>query len=345
MATDRLATSVEADRPFIVALSALTRIAVYLMVFESLHDCWFLTGATCAGKTTTALSLAKKLDAEIIALDSMTLYRGMDLGTAKPTRDQQAAAPHHLIDVINPDEEYSLSAYLKAAHECVQQIRSRGKEPLFVGGTPLYLKSLLRGLDDGPPADWEFRQEVEQEVERVGVEALHERLRQVDPLTANKLPVGDVRRVVRALEVYKLTGQPISHAQLQFEEGRPAGECKVFVLSWERTELHRRIAERVDQMFANGFVDEVQALLDQYGQLGRTASQAVGYQEVINFLADTCGLEAAMENVKTRTRRFSKRQGTWFRGLSECRFIPCSPLETAEELCATILEHEVPTTT
>ncbi len=306
------------------------------MIYESLHQCWFLTGATCSGKTTTALPLALNLNAEIVALDSMTLYRGMDIGTAKPTSEQLAAVPHHLIDVVNPDEEYSLASYIGAAHRCAEEIHSRGKQVLFVGGTPLYLKCLLRGVDDGPPADWEFRRDVEEEVERVGVEALHDRLRLIDPLTASKLPAGDTRRVVRALEVYRATGQPISHSQLQFEEGRAAEDCRVFVLQWDRAELHRRIEARVDEMMASGFVEEVQQLLEHYVQLGRTASQAVGYREIISMLQGDSTLEKVVQDVKTRTRRFSKRQGTWFRGLSECRFLERTAGDDAEEVARQI---------
>ena len=214
------------------------------------------------------MCLAERLNAEIISMDSMAIYRGMDIGTAKPSCELRDQIPHHLIDILDPTDVFSVSDYLVAAEECVNDIRTRGKEPLFVGGTPLYLKAMLRGMFEGPPADEEFRAEVAAEIDRVGIEALHQRLQQVDPLSAEKLHPNDVRRVIRALEVYKATGEPISHMQMQFDEGRPADEAKVFVISWPRTELHERINDRVERMFDAGFVEEVRSLLwPKYFQL------------------------------------------------------------------------------
>lgn len=301
-------------------------------------DCWFLTGPTAAGKTSVGLELARRLDAEIVSLDSMAIYRGMDLGTAKPTISQREMVPHHLIDIVDPDEEYSLAQYVEAAHGCIREIRGRGREVLFVGGTPLYLKSLLRGIFEGPPADWELRNQLEAELEEVGLEALHERLALVDPLSAARLHPHDKRRIIRALEVFRLTGQPISHLQMQFDEGRPAEQCKVFVLDWPRPLLHRRIEARVERMFSDGLVDEVRGLLDRHGELSRTASQAVGYREVIEHLRGERNLAETIEQVKVRTRQFARRQETWFRSLSECRRVPqredLSPAEVADEILA-----------
>ena len=293
------------------------------MIARSFLDCWFLTGVTASGKTVIGLDLAQRLQAEIIALDSMTVYRGMDIGTAKPTREQRRRVPHHAIDVVDPDVDFSLASYLELATRCVEEIRSRGKEVLFVGGTPLYLKAMLRGVDTGPPADWEFRRQIREEVAQVGVQALHERLQQVDPLSASKLPSTDLRRITRALEVYRVTGRPLSHQQTHFEEGTPAAECRVFVLAWPRRETHRRVADRVEEMFQAGFVAEVRELQRRFQRLGRTASQAVGYQEVLSYLEGGSDLETVKQRIRARTRQFAKRQTTWFRGLCECRFIPC----------------------
>lgn len=299
-------------------------------------DCWFLAGATASGKTTIGLELAQLLNAEIVSLDSMAIYRGMDIGTAKPTKAQRRVIDHHLLDIVEPNQDYSLSQYVSDAQEKIRQIRERGHEVLFVGGTPLYLKSMLRGLFEGPPADWEFRREVEEEIEQRGLEILHQRLQQVDPLSADKLHPNDKRRIIRALEVYKLTGQPISHLQTQFEESYDAEDCKVFVLQWPRTELHQRTDARVEQMFADGLVEEVQRLLAQYGQLSRTASQAVGYRETIEHLQGERDLDETIQLVKNRTHRFVRHQETWFRSLEECRFVPQtgekSPLEVAQEI-------------
>ncbi len=251
-----------------------------------------------------ALDLAQRLDAEIVSLDSMAVYRGMDIGTAKPTPDQTKLVPHHLIDVVDPVDEYSVSRFVSDAHQVNAEIRSRGKQVLFVGGTPLFLKTLLRGMFLGPPADWEFRQQVEADVAEFGYEALRDRLRQVDPLVAHKLRDGDVRRAVRALEVARVTGRPLSHWQTQFERENKPADCKVFVLSWERAELHKRVEQRVHAMFEKGLVDEVRGLLARYSQLGRTAMQAVGYKEPMAYLRGECSLAATVEQVIFHTRQF-----------------------------------------
>jgi tRNA dimethylallyltransferase len=290
------------------------------MTIPTFHDCWFLTGATAVGKTAVGIALARQISAEIISLDSMAIYRGMDIGTAKPTVMERSAVPHHLIDIVDPADEYSVAQYIDAAAAAVADIRTRGKEPLFVGGTPLYLKSLLRGLFAGPPADWQLRNEIETELATVGQQALYDRLAQVDPVAASHIHPHDTRRLIRALEVFRATGEPISHQQLQFDEGRPAEECRVFVLRRKREELHARIEGRVEAMIDAGLVDEARQLTAA-SALGRTARQAVGYREALAYLANECSHDEMVERIKARTRRFAKRQGTWFRSLSECRFV------------------------
>jgi len=308
------------------------------------ENCWFLTGATAVGKSRVGLELAEKLGAEIISLDSMAIYRGMDIGTAKPTAEQQARLPHHLIDVADPDEDYSINRYLEAAHTTVAEIGGRGRQVLFVGGTPLYLKALLRGLSSGPPANWELRAEIEAKVAEVGNQGLYERLEQLDPLAASQIHPHDTRRLIRAVEVFRATGQPISHHQLQFDESRAAEDCRVFVLRRSREEQHERINLRVDSMIERGLIEEVRQLTSDGKVLGRTAGQAVGYREVIAYLAgEDHGLhggdrETMLANMKTRTRRFAKRQGTWFRSLSECRYVDlegeAAPESIAEQIVA-----------
>jgi len=294
-------------------------------------DCWFLTGSTAAGKTGVGVELARQIDVEIVSMDSMALYRGMDVGTAKPTAAERAAVPHHLIDLIEPHEQYSLAQYLQAAHACIGQIKARGREVLFVGGTPLYLKGLLRGIFEGPPADWEFRRRLRQEARQQGSESLHRRLAEADPAAAARLHPHDTRRLIRALEVYEKTGRPISQWQRQFHVGRPAEACRVFVLDWPREVLYARIQRRVEQMFAAGLVEEVRGLLARPLSLSRTARQAVGYREVIEHLRSRRPLAETVELVKLHTRQLAKRQGTWFRGLSECRPVPMSePMDAAE---------------
>ncbi len=298
---------------------------------ESIRQCWFLTGATASGKSQLSLRLAEQLNAEIISLDSMAIYREMDLGTAKPNAAARQAVPHHLIDILWPNDSYSVTQYRAAACDKMAEIRSRGREVLFVGGTALYLQALLKGIFAGPPADWAFRQAIEEEVQAVGIECLHERLKSVDPLSADKLHPNDTKRIVRALEVLHLTGQPISHQQREFERSFRPEQCRVFWLHRPRPELHQRIEQRVESMFQAGLIEEVAGLLAKYGELSHTANQAVGYKEVIEHLRRGLSMADTIEQVKIRTRRFARAQETWFRNMSENRPIEVSgPLDSAE---------------
>ena len=290
-----------------------------------LGDCWFLTGPTASGKTRLGLELAQRLKAEILSLDSMAVYRGLDIGTAKPSPEERHQVPHHLLDLVGPDQDFSLAQYLSAAEEAAAEVRSRGRQVLFVGGTPLYLKSLLRGIFEGPPADWEFRRRILAEADERGSDWLHERLAEIDPAAAKRLHPRDTRRLVRALEVFEKTGRPISDWQQQFDRARPADECHVYVLDWPREELYRRIDRRVEAMFAAGLVDEVRQLLTSGKRLSRTARQALGYREVLEYLDGRCELAETVDLVKTRTRQFARRQLTWFRSLSECRWVKMTP--------------------
>ncbi len=283
--------------------------------------CWFLTGATASGKTKVSLELARILDAEIISLDSMAIYRGMDIGTAKSDPAEQSVVPHHLIDIVDPPESFSVSEYRDSALSKIREIQATGKQVLFVGGTALYLKALLRGLFEGPPADWGFREEIEKEIENSGAEFLHQRLAMIDPVSAHKLHENDHRRIIRALEVYKQTGKPISHWQMQFDEGRQSDQCRVFTIRHARPILHQRIEDRVESMFTSGLVDEVKGLLERWTDIGKTASQAVGYREVIEYLENKMSMEETVERVRVRTRKFARHQETWFRGMSECRML------------------------
>jgi len=291
------------------------------MSFPPLENCRFLTGPTGSGKTGAGVELAQKTGAEIISMDSMALYRGMDIGTAKPTVVERAAVPHHLIDVLEPYEEYSVAQYVAAAHEKAAEIRRRGREVLFVGGTPLYLKALLRGLFKGPPADPAFRTQLQQETRQHEPGWLHARLAQVDPRAAERLHPNDLRRIIRALEVYAKTGEPISDWQQQFNRLPEETGNRVYVLDWPRHELNERIDRRVDAMFAAGLVEEVRGLMALEPPLSKTARQAVGYREVIEHLKGACGLHETIALVKRHTRQLAKRQGTWFRSLPESRYV------------------------
>lgn len=303
---------------------------------EMALGCWYLTGATASGKSDISIALANRLDAEIVSLDSMAIYRGMDIGTAKPSPENQEAIPHHLIDIVNPSEVFSVSQYRDQALEAIREIQSRDRKVLFVGGTALYLKALLRGLFDGPPADWEFRKKIEAELADCDEEQLFIRLQSVDPVSASKLHRNDRRRIIRALEVYYRTGTPISHWQNEFDDSTAADDCKVFTVRHPREILHERIEQRVNAMFDGGLVEEVEGLLEKWGDLSHTAGQAVGYREAIEFIRQERDREETIEKALIRTRRFARHQETWFRGLTECRIVdidsPAEPGEIADRI-------------
>lgn len=306
---------------------------------DILKRCWFLAGPTASGKTRAGLLLAEALNAEIISLDSMALYRGMDIGTAKPTPAEQAAVPHHLIDIIDPHEEYTVAEYVTGAKSACEEILGRGRTPLFVGGTGLYLRSLLRGVFDGPPADWEYRSRLETEAAESGPEVLFERLRSVDPASAQRLHPNDVRRVIRALEVHHVTGRPLSEQQRQPPLPADQRPRHVFWLNPDRGWLHERINERVTAMFAAGLVEEVRGLLDAEQPISRTARQALGYKEILDAIAAEQSFDSAADCIRVRTRQFAKRQCTWFRNLEECEAVPIGREATAETIAEAVLQR------
>lgn len=307
-------------------------------IHPPLRQAWFLTGPTSSGKTSLAIAVAERLGAEIISLDSMSIYRGMDIGTAKPTPEQRARVPHHMLDVVEPTESFSVSSYVLAAHAVAQEIRARGRRVLVCGGTPLYLKSLIRGLFLGPQPDWEFRTAIESYLADHGGEALQARLAQVDPLLAHKLHPNDYRRMIRALEVAKVTGQPLSHWQQQFETPADPLEFPVAVLKLDRAWLHQRINQRVERMLAGGLVEEVAGLISQYGQLGRTAAQAVGYREVLEHLSGQHTLAETTNLIQAHTRQFARRQEIWFRGLKELQPVALTPDSSVDQLADRVAE-------
>lgn len=299
---------------------------------ENVKQCWFLAGPTAVGKSEVGVDLARRVDAEIVSLDSMSLYRGMDIGTAKPSRELRQLVPHHLIDVLEPHDEFSAARYVAAAARVVEEIIARGRTPLFVGGTGLYLRSLLRGVFEGPSADPVLRRELEAEAARLAPEELHRRLESVDPSSARRIHPRDVRRTIRALEVHARTGRPLSELQRQAPlplEQRPGN---VFWLAPPRPWLHDRINRRIAKMFDDGLLDEVRRLLAAPRPLSRTARQALGYQEAIDHLQGHSTLENAVALIQTRTRQFAKRQHTWFRHLEECRAVEITGDETPAEL-------------
>ncbi len=301
------------------------------------HRAIYLTGPTASGKTAVGVALAKLLNAEVIALDSMTLYRGMDIGTAKPTPQERQGVPHHQIDVLDPRESWSVADYRDQATEIVAGIEAKGKRALFVGGTALYMKALLRGLFEGPAADPGLRDELEREAEALGDPALHARLAVVDPITAARLHPNDRRRVVRALEVAALTGRPLSTFQNEHGRHAPAG-VHVFAMERDRGELCGRIDRRVVQMFDQGFVEEVRRLMNGPHPLHIVPAQAVGYREVIDLLEGRASLPETVASIQLRTRQFAKRQRTWVRGLAEVRPWPVATDDEPEDIAGRLAE-------
>jgi len=289
------------------------------MAVAPFENAFILTGPTASGKSQLALTLAERLGAEIVSMDSMALYRGMDVGTAKPGPDDRRRVPHHLLDVLDPWESASVAWWLRRAADCCRDIEARGRRVLFVGGTPLYMKALLYGLFDGPPADEELRRRLTEEAERLGSPALHARLVAVDAASAARLHPNDVRRIVRALEVWQLTGRPLSAWQTQWAvppnaaDGRP-----VLFLNPPRAELYARIDARVRRMIADGLAEEVRALRRLPRPLSREAAQAVSYREMSDYLDGLAGLEEMIVRIQTRSRNLAKRQLTWFWSLPQC---------------------------
>lgn len=279
----------------------------------SLPPLVILCGATATGKTALALHLADRYPVEIVSADSRQVYRGMDIGTAKPTREERGRVPHHLLDVVGPDEPFTVSDYADRAWRVATDIHSRGKLPLAVGGTGLYLQVLASGLVDAPAADIRLRETLRQREVAEGPGTLYRMLQQVDPEGARKIHQRNLVRIIRALEVHQQSGIPLSEMQRrhQFQENR--FRTLWLGLETERDELNRRIDARVEEMFAAGLVNEVQALLDRGYDPALKAFDTIGYREVIDHCCGKMSLNETIALVQRNTRRYAKRQGTWFR--------------------------------
>ncbi len=272
-----------------------------------------VVGPTAVGKTELAVDVARKLDAEIISADSMQVYRGMDVGTAKPTVRERGGIAHHLIDVIDPTEDFTVAQYQQLAEEAIIQITDRGRVPLLTGGTGLYVRAVIDGFDfPGEYEDLSLREEMQRFAEEHGNAALHQRLRQVDPAAAARLHPNDRRRVIRALEVYELTGIPLSQ-HLRGQSQRPARhEAVMFGLTRPRPELYARCDQRVEIMLRKGLLAEVKSLLSMGFDHRTTALQAIGYKELVGYLQGEYDWDEATRLLKRNTRRYAKRQYTWF---------------------------------
>ena len=274
-----------------------------------------ITGPTASGKTALGVAMCQKLNGEVVSADSMQIYRRMTIGTAKPTPEEMQNIPHHMIDVAEPEENWSVARYVEAAAACVEDILARGKLPVIVGGTGLYIDSLLSGRTfAGGEVNDALRQELSERYDEIGARGLLGELRKVDPERAEKLHPGDKKRIVRALEVFILTGKTITEHDRETKAIPPRWEAAKLALDFEsRQTLYDRIDRRVDDMFARGLMDEVRSLLSSGVPDDCTAMQAIGYKEAVAALRGECSVEEARARIQQESRRYAKRQLTWFR--------------------------------
>jgi tRNA dimethylallyltransferase len=292
--------------------------------FDPGRVCIAIVGPTASGKTPLSLLIAEYLDAEIISADSRQLYKYLDVGTAKPSREERARVVHHFIDILDPAEEYNAGRFGVEAREVASSVFTQRKTPILVGGSGLYVRAFVDGLFGGPGKDPVIRQRLETRLEAEGLDALFEELKRVDAKGASAMKQVKARQVIRALEVYYATGRPMSEFHAQ-QETAPDFEVLQFGLLWERNELHTRIHRRVDAMMALGFVQEVEMLRERGYDRRLNALNSVGYKELFDYLEGKCTLDQAIEWIKQNTRRFAKRQLTWFRSDARIRWIRLKP--------------------
>ncbi|MEE8170739.1 MAG: tRNA (adenosine(37)-N6)-dimethylallyltransferase MiaA [Phycisphaerae bacterium] len=292
---------------------------------------WLLLGCTAAGKTDVALALAAQFELEIVSVDSMQVYRRMDIGTAKPSREQRARVPHHLVGVIEPHESFTAARFVELADAAVADIQMRGRTPLLVAGTPFYLMAFLYGMFKGPSADESYRSEVRARAAREGPSALYDQLVAIDPAAAARIHPNDLHRIERALEVHFQTGRRISELQREWE-GPPRYAVRAVGLRRSRDDLAHRINARVRSMIEAGLVDEVRALLAEPGGLSVQARQALGYAQIMDHLEGGASLADAVETIKIGTRRLAKSQRTWFRRFRQTEWLDVEPDEAAASI-------------
>lgn len=290
-----------------------------------------IVGATASAKTAISLPVAKHLGCEIICMDSMQIYRRMDIGTAKPTAEERAQVSHHMLDIAEPTEPFSVAQYVEQAHRVIADILHRGHIPMLVGGTGLYLQGLTLPMDyGGLPSDPAVRQRLNEQAAREGAQKMHALLSAVDPPTAARLHPNDQRRVIRALEIYETTGVPMSQHRTPTQADAPY-DFKIYAMDWPRKVLHERINRRVDQMLADGLVDEVRALLQSGVPENAQSMQGLGYKELVPYLHGRIPLNDAAEAIKTGTRNYARRQLIWFRRDQRIQWISSDELLNANE--------------
>lgn len=292
-----------------------------------------IAGPTASGKTALAVSLAKELDGEVVSCDSMQVYRGMDIGTAKPTVEEMQGVPHHMLSVAEPWEDFSVSRYCQMADPIVQDILNRGKTAIIAGGTGLYMDALIKGNAFAPCPSTGMRKKLEQQADDQGMQAMLKLLHEIDPVAAEKLHLSDRKRILRALEVYYETGQTITEHNEKTKQIPPKYQPVWFALNDEnRKDLYCRIDNRVDKMLREGLLQEIQGLLDAGIPEKATAMQAIGYKEFVDALAGRCTIEEATALVQQASRHYAKRQLTWFRRNEHIHWLTRKPGEETKEI-------------
>ena len=272
-----------------------------------------ICGPTASGKTALSIELAKQINGEIVSCDSMQIYKDMDIGTAKPTVEEMQGIKHYLIGYVSPEERYSVADYKTDAKKAIKEIIDKGKMPIVVGGTGLYLDSLIYEIEyQDIKLDEEYRKKLEEEVEEKGLDVLYERAKQIDEKAIEKISPNDKKRILRILEIYHATGKTKTQQEIESRKKEVEYDYKVYALDWDRQKLYDRINKRVDMMIEQGLIEEVKQILDKYDTFP-TAMQGLGYKEVVEYLEGKLTKEEMIEKIKMETRRYAKRQLTWFR--------------------------------
>jgi tRNA dimethylallyltransferase len=299
---------------------------------------YFILGCTAGGKGALGRELAERVGAQIISVDSMKVYRRMDIGTAKPSLEHRRSVRHHCIDVVEPSESFSVAQFVEHADRSIERIAADGDVALAVGGTSLYIKALAEGLFDAPSADEALRSKLRARATKDGLPALHAELAQVDPDAAGRIHPNDERRIIRALEVFHVTGRPISELQTQWESGPQRYDCVFIGLRRSREDQNRRVNARARRMVDAGLREEVASLLAEPEELSKQARAAVGYAEMIDHLQGVCTLERALERIKINTRHLAKKQRTWHRRWRDVTWFDVADDETAAHLADRVLQ-------
>ena len=280
-----------------------------------------ICGPTASGKTALSIELAKKINGEIVSCDSMQIYKDMDIGTAKPTIEEMKNIKHYLIGFVEPTQRYSVASFKEDAQNAIDEIIKKGKTPIVVGGTGLYVNSLIYNINyTDIKIDEEYRKELEERAEKEGLESLYEEAYKIDPEAMEKISKNDKKRIIRVLEIYKQTNKTKTMQEEESRKEEPKYDYKVFGINIDRQILYERINKRVDIMIENGLIEEVENLLQKYKEFP-TAMQGLGYKEVVQYLENKCTREEMIEKIKMETRRYAKRQTTWFKRIENIKWI------------------------